>query len=567
MQHSLESEGFMQEQPKALFEKATGCLVSDFGSVTLIGSQAFDVASADADFDFLVGLKPDSPTLQKNFEVNGAKVQVNFRSQDNLVENLQRGCVSEVFACFVPDHCILSGPRLPFQRSYLKSKSVVAVLKNATALDGHRLQKRFLWVNMYMRLYSTIPSPADFQKVYQEVWKTCSSDDDASLRSRLSSVELPCDQCQKNVPWKTLEEGICCQHVVVAYDSENSAPPFPQRVIFLQKSFFQNGGKFLRHDQLLERNDGTWAFWHKERPLISITHVWESAAKPDVLGYQFRTVCNVLKAYGAEDYQVFYDYSSLPQKSSAEARKNENGAFNECNRKVFPWEPKAVFNEALAQVNLTRLFDGTLGLTRVIDVNVVQSALKRSWPCFELTISWLFGTLVDERICPDLVRLLQMFQKIVSSKKFTGQDLWVWKKYRSYFSARELLFWMRDLEEHLHQEFLSMTPENIALHFQTAIHRMSTPWTHLISFAAQNKELIWRGLEDHERANIWVPCPDGIYDQILAQFPNLFITCFVHEILLSTDVTCPSDKQKIVDAILAKSEDVKHILWKPSSIK
>ncbi|KAJ3173944.1 hypothetical protein HDU87_007266 [Geranomyces variabilis] len=119
--------------------------------------------------------------------------------------------------------------------------------------------------------------------------------------------------------------------------------------------------------------------------VIAISHVWETAASPDVTKSQFKSVkAFIQRRPTPEQYAVFYDYSSVPQ-------KDDDGKVI-CLPGFTEPQTKRTFEMLLK--GMDQLYGGRLH-TPTITLNACPNDVyqQRTWPYYEVYISRIYGTI------------------------------------------------------------------------------------------------------------------------------------------------------------------------------
>lgn len=180
---------------------------------------------------------------------------------------------------------------------------------------------------------------------------------------------------------------------------ENDA--FLAPALLLKSNYFVDMDRFWRYDELLENpryanyyvrgNMGTDVL--KQSLIFVVTHVWENVENPDLHQSQFKNLQTLLQdKYSDYSYYVFYDYSSIPQKKySPDGKPGEYYGATEAIRTQRKEEQDNIL------MRMIEIYNGsTYGYnrSRVVDLNVSDLCLSRSWPSFELMTAQLNLTLL-----------------------------------------------------------------------------------------------------------------------------------------------------------------------------
>jgi hypothetical protein len=276
---------------------------------------------------------------------------------------------------------------------------------------AEQVRKKQLWISLYRwaLLNRGLPS-AEFKilgmQLYADTWAGLSSQSDSefgpdrvtSALAEFALTALPCvgpnHAGDPAVVITQLDRGVCFACRAAALGPVD----FPTGVRFLQPRFFAEATQFLRYDLLNEHQACAY------RPgvlLLTISHVWDHPLEPDPTGQQLALLQSLLPDYvePAQDYQVFFDFCSLPQRKK-ELSKDGQLIQHVDNYPACPYLDrlghcsKSVFEAALKPDALPRLFSDQLdGPSIVIDLNVHAACLTRSWPYFELFVASLSGCL------------------------------------------------------------------------------------------------------------------------------------------------------------------------------
>lgn len=360
------------------------------------------------------------------------------------------------------------------------------------------------------------------------------------------------------------------------YKTEGSIAEPVRYFLFMNKEYVNNADRFIPNNELVGRERATWYQYGLKGldVIIAITHVWETTEDPDIYQAQWRNFLAIMdqltldkKPIAQLNYGIFYDFTSLFQKKKGDIKEEYN--------------PTADFDVEEARViapimlhSMYDLYSGQLTPTKVVDVNATGLCLYRSWPCFEISLATIYGTMNELVFSPRAIRFMNLFRGYNVSPSF--KTFYELRDSSSLYRDLGLVTWILETEslafDHILTEprkyygigTLAWKPLYRGGFMGTGTVRIST-FNHTAaamsifkSIAKERREYIVKDFADVRDNHRYGLRP--LDDETLKIVCEAVFHCFRMDIL-ETVVTCGADRDKILSQIHNNREALLIPIW------